>query len=200
MQIRMAKLNAELQSYADDGLRLCRAGDWNKGLSVLAAVLDQRSPSDQVPGIVYSFLGYGVARFQGKIREGIKLCEHALKLQYYEADNHWNLARVQALAGERATAHQTIEHGLKLDPTHEGLLATQRELGVRKQPVLGFLARDNPVNVLLGRWRHSLSAQQAAPPPASAPPARRPPAVGAAARASGAPAARSASARGPAPK
>jgi tetratricopeptide (TPR) repeat protein len=158
----MAKMNPDLQAYADDGLRLCRAGDWNKGLPVLAAVLEQRSPMDQVPGLVYSYLGYGVARYQGKIREGIKLCEHAIKIQYYECENHWNLARIQALAGERMNAHQTIERGLKLDPTHDGLLATQRELGVRRAPVLKFLARSNPINVFLGRMRHQLLESRAA--------------------------------------
>jgi len=197
MRVRMAKMSPELQSYADDGLRLCRNGDWNKGLSVLASVLDQRSPLDQVPGVVYSFLGYGVARFQGKLREGLKLCEHSLKIEYYEADNHWNLARVQALAGERQNAHQTIDHGLKLNPEHEGLLATQKELGVRKQPVLGFLSRDNPVNVFLGRLRHSMKASNDSTQPPARPALRHPTsATGTRTpRPSGAPPARSATAR-----
>lgn len=167
----MAKLRPELQGYADDGLKLCRAGDWNKGLSVLAAVLDQRNAQDDVPGVVYSFLGYGVARFQGKLREGIKLCEHALKLQFYDADNHWNLARIQALAGERLNAHATIEKGLKLDSHHEGLLALQKDLGVRRRPVLGFLDRNNPINVFLGRMRHNMRKQPE--PESSKPPLPR---------------------------
>jgi tetratricopeptide (TPR) repeat protein len=194
----MAKLNPELQTQADDGLRLCRAGDWNKGLALLAAVLDQRTPMDQVPGVVYSYLGYGVARFQGKVREGIKLCEHSLKIEYYEAENHWNLARVQTLAGERQSAHQTIDHGLKLDPNHEGLLATQLELGVRKRPILGFLSRDNPVNVWLGRLRHSIK-EPPAPQRLERPPIR-PLTPSAAPKASGAPPARSGAAREPSQK
>jgi hypothetical protein len=171
----MGRMNAELQTYADNGLKLCRAGDWNKGLPVLAAVLDQRTPMDDVPGIVYSYLGYGVARYQNKIREGLKLCEHSLKIQYYEAKNHWNLARVQALSGERQAAHATIERGLKLDPEHAGLLASQKELGVRKKPIVWFLSRDNPINVMLGRLRHSMSANaKSAPPPESRlPPSQR---------------------------
>lgn len=175
MPVRMTKMSPELQTYADNGLKLCRDGDWNKGLAVLAAVLDQRTPLDQVPGVVYSYLGYGVARYQNKLREGLKLCEHSLKIQYYEAENHWNLARVQALAGERQLAHQTIERGLKLDPEHAGLLATQKELGVRKKPIVWFLSRDNPINVLLGRLRHSMSqdAKSAPPPETRLPPSQR---------------------------
>ena len=44
MRFRMAKLNPELQTFADDGLRLCRAGEWNKGLSVLASVIGALTP------------------------------------------------------------------------------------------------------------------------------------------------------------
>ena len=151
----MARLSPDLQTYADEGLSLCRAGDWTKGLPVLAALLEKKSASDQVPGIVYSFFGYGVARYQGNTREGIKLCEHALKIQYYEADNHWNLARIQAFSGDRLAAFQTISRGLKLDPGHEGLIGSQKEIGVRRKPMLGFLSRDNPLNIWLGRLRHS---------------------------------------------
>lgn len=157
MRFRMPPLTEELSGYVDDGLRLCRAGEWRKGLPVLAAVVEQRGPGQEVPGIVYSYLGYGAAKFQSKVRDGVRLCEHAIKLQFYEAENHFNLARVQQLAGERMAAVSAIERGLKLDPDHEGLLALKREVGVRQAPVLGFLGRKNPLNVFLGRLRHALS-------------------------------------------
>ena len=99
----------------------------------------------------------GSVEFQGKVRDGIRLCEHAIKLQFYEAENHFNMARVQHLAGERMASVNAIERGLKLDPDHEGLLALKREVGVRRPPVLGFLDRKNPVNVFLGRVRQALS-------------------------------------------
>ena len=34
-----------------------------------------------MPGIVYSYLGFGVARYQSKVHDGVRLCEHAIKLQ-----------------------------------------------------------------------------------------------------------------------
>lgn len=153
----MVGLSQELQGYVDDGLRLCREGEWRKGLPVLAAVIEQRGPYDKVPGIVYAYLGYGVAKFQNKTTEGLRLCEHAVKIQFYEADNHWNLARVSVIAGHRRNAVQAINAGLKLDPDHDGLLALKQEIGLRREPVLGFLDRDNPVNVFLGRIRHSFA-------------------------------------------
>lgn len=153
----MIGLSEELAGYAEDGLRLCREGEWRKGMPVLAAVIEQKGPFDKVPGLVYSYLGYGVAKLNGKTNEGLRLCEHAVKIQFYEADNHWNLARVSVLAKHRRNAVQAINAGLKLDADHEGLLALKKEVGMRRSPVLTFLGRDNPVNVVLGRIRHSIA-------------------------------------------
>jgi len=157
MRPSMVGLSEELQHYVDDGLRLCREGEWRKGMPVLAAVIEQKGPYDKVPGLVYSFLGYGVAKFQSKTTEGVRLCEHAIKVQFYEADNHWNLARVNVLAGHRRNAVNALNGGLKLDPDHQGLLDLKKEIGLRRAPVLGFLGRDNALNVLLGRIRHAIA-------------------------------------------
>ena len=159
MRPAMAPVSDEMRSHVEDGVSLCRAGDWNKGLPVLAAAIENRGVAEQVPGIAYSYLGYGVARFQGKHRDGLRLCEHAIKLQYYEADNHWNLARVHLLATNRQAAVTALERALKLDPDHPGLLALQKEIGTRRRPVIRFLHRDHPLNRWLGRLRHGWSGQ-----------------------------------------
>jgi len=153
----MIGLSEELQRYADEGLRLCREGDWRKGMPVLASVIEQKGPYDKIPGVVYSYLGFGVAKYNSKITEGLRLCEHAVKIQFYEADNHWNLARVNVLAKQRRNAVQAINAGLKLDDDHQGLLDLKQEIGMRRNPVLGFLGRDNPLNVFLGRIRHAIA-------------------------------------------
>jgi tetratricopeptide (TPR) repeat protein len=157
MQYPMATLRPELRENADEGIRLCRNGDWNKGLPVLASVLESRWPGEEAPGVIYAYLGYGVARYQNKLRDGLKLCEHAVKQQFYEAENHFHLARVQMLAGDRKAALAALDVGLKLDPDHPGLVALKKEFGVRRRPIVGFLDRDHPLNVLLGRLRHTWS-------------------------------------------
>jgi hypothetical protein len=160
----MAPVSDEMRSHVEDGVRLCKEGDWNKGLPVLAAAIENRGVAEQVPGIAYSFLGYGVARFQGKLREGLQLCEHSIKLQYYEADNHFNLARVHMLSANRKLTVQALERALKLDPDHPGLLALKLEIGMRKRPVLKWLDRDHPINRWLGRLRHNWSGQPSGSP------------------------------------
>lgn len=143
-----------VRAIAEEGVALCRAGEWDKGIQLLGRVVEERGLSEELPGTAYSFLGFAIARFQKKVRDGIKLCEHAVRIQFYEPDNHLNLARVHLLARNRKGAVEAIGRGLKLDPHHAGLRGLRQEIGIRKRPVVRFLSRDNPLNRLLGRMRH----------------------------------------------
>jgi hypothetical protein len=81
------------------------------------------------------------------------------KLQFYEADNHWNLARLHVVASNRQAAVAALEAGLKLDPEHDGLLALAKEIGTRKPPVIRFLHREHPLNRFFGRMRHKMASK-----------------------------------------
>lgn len=59
--------------------------------------------------------------------------------------------------------------GLEVDPGSLELLELQRELGVRRTPVVGFLDRGNPLNRLLGGMRHLFVPRRGAAP-SEAPP------------------------------
>ena len=157
----MASESTDAQAVAAKGLALCRAGDWDRGLQLLGAAAEGRGAGSgaELPGIVYSYLGYGLARYQRRSRDGIKLCEHAVKIQYYEPENHMNLARTLMLTSDRRGAVASIARGLKLDPNHRGLKELRIEIGVRRRPVLPFLSRTNPINVFLGRLRHGLRGE-----------------------------------------
>jgi len=146
------------RAIAEAAIELCRAGDWSRGMAILSDLVKERGLSDTVPGVAYSYLGYGIARYQRQVKEGIRLCEHAVKTQFYHADNHLNLARVYLLSKNRKGATSALAQGLALDPRHEGLRALKSEMGYRKKPVLGFLKRENPINRTLGRLRHSMKA------------------------------------------
>lgn len=155
----MALETSEIQVAAAKGLALCREGDWDRGLQLLSSAAEGRQGAAELPGLVYSYLGFGVARHQRRVRDGLKLCEHAVKIQYYEPENHLNLARVQLMLQDRKGAVASIARGLKLDPNHRGLKELRVEIGVRKRPVLPFLSRDNPLNILLGRLRTSVKSR-----------------------------------------
>ncbi len=146
------------RAAAEAAIEICRGGDWGRGLTILADLVKDRGLSEHIPGVAYSFLGYGIARYQKQIKEGLRLCQHAVRVQFYHPDCHLNLARVQVLAKNRKGAVHAIAQGLALDPRNAALRALQNEIGVRKRPVLGFLSRNNPVNRTLGKLRRQLKS------------------------------------------
>ena len=141
-----------------EGVALCREGNWNQGIEKLSAAANAKT-SGEVSSLMYSYLGYGLAKFKNKRREGLALCEHAVKVEFYQPDNQLNLARTLLLNGNRKRAIEAIDRGLKIDGDHPELLAVKSDMGSRREPVLGFLGRGNPLNVFLGRLRHSISSK-----------------------------------------
>ena len=153
-----------LDAVFERGLQRCRDGDWKEGLVDLGWLADNRG-GRELPSLCYSYLGYGLARYRGQVRNGIRLCKHAIKLEFYQPENYVNLARAALLADQsRHEAAEAVLRGLKIDPDHPELRKLQRTLGVRQPPVLSFLSRRNPANRLLGWIRHLITGRPVAPP------------------------------------
>lgn len=149
-------LSAEVADTLRLGIDCCRRGDWNAGLRYLGEIAQTEDTAGGLPGVFYSYLGYGIALRDRRIREGLKLCRHSIEVEFYQAENYLNLARTCLLARDRKGAVQAVRGGLKVDRHNPHLLAMYKELGIRKLPVLSFLDRANPLNRLLGRLRHAL--------------------------------------------
>lgn len=139
-----------------DAIDRCRRGGWKDGLPALAHIAEQEQRPGALPALVYSYLGYGIALRQQRIQEGVRLCQHAVKLGFFQVENYLNLARTLMLAGQRRAAVRALGEGLKIEPDNAQLLELQREIGLRKRPVLPFLSRSNPLNLVLGKIRHVL--------------------------------------------
>src|SRR4029077_9475271 len=149
-------LSPEIAAALKLGIECCRRGDWNEGLHHLGKVTEKGETAEGLPGLFYSYLGFGIALRDRRIREGLKLCKHSIDVEFYQAENYLNLARTYLLARDRKGAVETIRAGLKIDRNTPQLLVLIKELGVRGRPVLPFLDRSHPLNRLLGRIRHAL--------------------------------------------
>jgi hypothetical protein len=145
----------ELLSLAHEGIAAARAGDLEKALPLLGWVGETKVKHQEMPGLYYSYLGYALAKLKGQKTEGLRLCEHAVQIQFYEADNHYNLARVRLLAGDRRGAVRAATTGTKLDPQHEELAAMRAELGVRRGHLFQSLDRGHFLNRFFGQLRHA---------------------------------------------
>ncbi len=89
---------------------------------------------------------------------GVRYCEEAVRGVGADEPICWlNLARAFLALGYRERAIHTLQRGLEIAPGEPALREEIDKLGVRWQPVIGFLDRGNPVNRLLGRLRHRIS-------------------------------------------
>lgn len=154
-----------LQDKAQHGIELCRRGDWQRGVEILAMVADQKDAGAELPGLFYSYLGYGIARSdRRRLREGVALCEHGTKREFYQPENYVNLARTYMIANQRRKAIEAVIAGRQVDRRHPVLAQLHRELGIRRPPVLRFLDRDHFLNRLFGRLRHDWRSSAKATP------------------------------------
>src|SRR6185295_1767321 len=158
------------------GIDQCRKGDWTGGIAHLAKAASS-AERGAMPGIVFSFLGYGLALKEGRVDEGLALCRHAVRLQLFEPENHLNLARTQLLANDRSGAYRTVREGLRVDRNDKELQALRKSLGVRRRPALSFLGRTHPINRALGRLFHALASIFSSEPADPAPKRERRPAA-----------------------
>ncbi len=137
------------------GVELCRDGEWQQGLEVLGQAVLGPLEDRRIRALSLSFLGYGLARFQQRKGEGLRMCREALQLELCEPEVALNLVRIQLLVDDRRGAVRTVRRGLEVHPDHPILIQYSRQLGFRQKPVLGFLSRDNLLNRVLGRVRSS---------------------------------------------
>jgi len=145
-----------LVQEVERAIDLCRAGRWQQGRDALARLSRLVTRHHRLPAEYYAYLGYCVARFDHRLTEGMRICEHAIALDPENAEAHLSLARIHKLANRRQQGIRALQKGLEFDPESIDLHDLHLEYGVRRRPVIPFLSRHNPLNTLFGRWRHHL--------------------------------------------
>jgi hypothetical protein len=146
-----------LAAVCERGIDLCREGDWQQGLVDLAWLVKGKQAKN-LPGLCYSYLGYGLAHTQKQVEKGRKYCLHGVKIEWFNAENYYNLARTCMLSERyKSEAVDAVNSGLKVDPGHADLLALHETMGDRRPPVLGFVSRGSFLNRILGALRHQLT-------------------------------------------
>jgi tetratricopeptide (TPR) repeat protein len=107
---------------------------------------------ERVPTTALSLYALALAH-QNRMKEAIDTCRLALERDPANVTTRLHMARIYLLADSRRRAVDELQKGLTISPKNQDLLALERELGARRNPVIGFLSRDNLLNVKLGRAR-----------------------------------------------
>jgi tetratricopeptide (TPR) repeat protein len=162
---RSASENAFLK-----GQEAARRGAFLEALAYFEAsvYLARRHEESAVPMKYLSYYGWCLAMSSDRLQEAMSVCEAAARAEFYDPEIRLNLGRVYLRAGDRGLAFGTFVSGLRLSPDHPHLKTEIRRLGIRRRPVVQFLARSHPVNRILGLWRGGLGGSGSKRPGARA--------------------------------
>ncbi len=149
----MAELSRERQSMLDEAVRHLDEGRPGEALVVLRQLQTGLGKGQPEYNRVRSYYGYTLVCL-GEQTEGLAVCRDAAESELNDPVVFYNLARAALRCGQRRLALHAIGLGRVAGPDFAELERLRRRMGVRRQPVLGFLSRDNPLNIILGRMRH----------------------------------------------
>jgi hypothetical protein len=138
------------------GMELVETGRYRDALGFFSGAIEiERTAGHGGPGEAryLSYYGLCLSLARADARKGLGCCRSAARREPYNADIWWNLGRAALAAGKRGEAHRSLQRGLTVVSGHEGILRDLKRMGVRRPPVLTFLAREHPLNVMLGRLR-----------------------------------------------
>lgn len=148
--------------YLEECILLLRRKNGKSALIIIRNALE-KFPDDP---LFLSYYGYLVASIENNPAKGISTCREAItRLKNSEFTEYkqlyplfyLNLGRAYLHAKNRSEALNIFNEGLKSNPKDRDLLWELKKLGTRKQPVIPFLKRNNPLNKYLGKLRNRLS-------------------------------------------
>jgi tetratricopeptide (TPR) repeat protein len=142
----------EVETIRERAYALLGKGKAGEAISLFRSLIkySRENPCD------LSAYGLSLALSGRQVKEGIALCETAVRQENYNPDLYWNLGRACVAGGLRAQAVDAFNKGLKCDRHHPGINREVRKMGTRRKPPLGFLPRGHSLNKVLGKATYRL--------------------------------------------
>lgn len=104
------------------------------------------------PTVLLSYYGLCLVALEKEVDRGLEFCRQAIDQAGHRTDFYLNLGKAYIFLNRKSQAIAAFEHGLEID--HDTRLQAELwRLGVRRRPLLAFLARRNLLNRYLGLWR-----------------------------------------------
>lgn len=135
-----------------EALRLLRDGHRNE------ALLHVQRAFRLVPQNPFymSYTGLLMATVEKRFAEAESLCKEALRIQHNHAQLYLNLAEMYQTAHRKADAIDVLKKGFVSTGRDRRVRSALYKYQLRRPPLFGFLSRSNPLNRILGKWRHRL--------------------------------------------
>ena len=153
------------------GIAAAKEERWTDGATILAAAYERltkrtelkgeyaiaatglATPKDVVPGSALSYYGLCLAHSQGNYQEGARFVHIAIHNEPMVGEHYLVLAKLWKHVRNRRKMVDAIQKGFEASPRYLPLRRFAQEVGLRKDPVLPFLSRNNTLNQALGRLR-----------------------------------------------
>jgi hypothetical protein len=121
---------------------------------IKAAMELERQDGVPNPKMKYpSYLGLALTLALGPSENGIRLCEQAVKRDFFDPDLFCNLGIVYLRNERRKEAFEAFQQGLTLVPKHRRIREEMGRNERRENPVFPGLSRDNILNRVAGKLR-----------------------------------------------
>lgn len=148
----------------EQGLRALNENRCREALACFEAAveIEKRFQVRQHQARYLSYYGLCLGMTRTRVHEAIRLCRDSVAIEQFNPDLRWNLGRVLMAGGRRREAFDTFLRGLSQQPGHTGIRRELRRMGLRRRPIVPFLSRSHPLNVMLGKLRASAVATQTA--------------------------------------
>jgi len=156
------------------GIQAAREERWTDGVTILAAAYERLTKraevkssdaiaasgtaalKDVVPANALSYYGLCLAHSQANPQEGAKFIHIAIHNEPMVGEHYLVLAKLWRHARNRRKLVDAIQKGFEASPRYLPLRRLAQEVGLRKDPVLPFLSRENRLNEALGRLRSKM--------------------------------------------
>ncbi|MFQ5599644.1 MAG: hypothetical protein ACE5G2_03730 [Candidatus Krumholzibacteriia bacterium] len=100
-----------------------------------------------------SLYGLCLAKAGVGVQQALDACRRALRHAPGDVELQMNLGRVYRIMGDNAAAHRMFLRAWRQNRRHPGPASELARMGVRKPPIIRFLARSHWCNRYLGKLR-----------------------------------------------
>lgn len=151
------KNNTPAENSFQKGLVILQDGDPVAATALFESALRlEREKGTARPQMRYlSYYGLAQALAKKATPEAIKLCETAAEGEFFNPELQHNLGKVYLLAGKTTKALEVLDRARKMAPGNKAIRRTIADADRRGHPTIPWLNRNHPLNIMLGRWRHS---------------------------------------------
>jgi len=121
----------------------------DNGNTLIALVHFEKVLKERKSPLLTTYFAYCLAKERKEYGQALALCKKAIERTLPAPVLYLNLGRIFLAAGHKRQALNAFRRGLKFG-SHPLIIAEIKQLGMRKNPVIPILSRDNICNKYLG--------------------------------------------------